>query len=99
MDEAGIAAEADQKEENVFPVDVGVLLGFFVALLFYFQYTTMVKFNVLKPNNFTSEEVTKLYFSLLSENDVLNLYKLYEYDFLMFNYTFMHGTIKFGQLN
>ena len=32
-----------------FPVDIGALLGVFVALLLYFQYTTLVKFSVLKP--------------------------------------------------
>jgi len=32
-----------------FPVDVGLLLGVFVGLLLYFQYTTLDKFRVLKP--------------------------------------------------
>ena len=49
MDEAGIMGEVDRDKENVFPIDVGVLLGIFVALLLYFQYTTLAKFSVLKP--------------------------------------------------
>ncbi len=49
MDEAGVVVEVDREKENGFPMDVGILFGVFVALLLYFQYTTLAKFSVLKP--------------------------------------------------
>ena len=47
-----------------------------------------MKLNVNPVDGMTSEEITQLYFSNLSENDVMNLYKVYQYDFLLFDYSF-----------
>lgn len=49
MEEVDEIAVEEQGASLRFPADVGVLLGAFVALLLYFQYTTLVKFSVLKP--------------------------------------------------
>ena len=46
------------------------------------------KLNVQRPDEMTSEEITNLYFTQLSMDEVLKLYNLYEWDFLLFNYTF-----------
>ena len=40
------------------------------------------------PNNLPDIELTKLYFSSLSKPQIIRLYKVYELDFLAFNYTF-----------
>ncbi len=47
MGETG--AEMERGRGVRFPLDVGILLGLFVGVLFYFQYTTLDKFRVLKP--------------------------------------------------
>lgn len=49
MDDVGAEVESTHQEARSFPVDVGVLLGVFVVVLFYFQYTTLAKFQTLKP--------------------------------------------------
>lgn len=45
----GDAHKGDGSERPSFPVGMGVLLGIFVFALFIFQYTTLQKFQVLKP--------------------------------------------------
>ena len=47
-----------------------------------------VQLNVNRFAGMSSEEITNLYFSNLSDNDIKNLYKVYKYDFLLFEYTF-----------
>ena len=49
------------------------------------------KLNVQRPDGLTSEEITKLYFTQLSKDEVLSLYNFYKLDFLLFNYTFKFG--------
>lgn len=46
------------------------------------------KLNVQRPSHLSSEDITKLYFTQLSSDDVLRLYTLYEIDFLLFDYAF-----------
>ena len=36
----------------------------------------------------TAEEIAALYFEQLDEEDARNLYRIYEYDFLLFGYSF-----------
>ena len=45
------------------------------------------KLNVQRPSHISSEDITKMYFTQLSRDDVIRLYRLYELDFLLFNYT------------
>ena len=52
-----------------------------------------VAFNVNRPTLMSSKEVTQLYFSVLSDDDIRKLYNVYEYDFLLFNYTFKFGNV------
>ena len=49
MDEGDVKGDVVDKRKIRFPVDVGVLLGVFVGLLVFFQYTTLDRFRVLKP--------------------------------------------------
>ena len=51
------------------------------------------KLNVNKPNDISGNEITLLYFSILSEKQIKELYKVYELDFLLFDYTFNIGDI------
>jgi hypothetical protein len=43
------------------------------------------------------DKLVKLYFSQLSDEDVVALYKVYETDFRMFNYTFEYKNFKFPE--
>ena len=52
-----------------------------------------IALNVNRPTGMSSKEVTQLYFSVLSDDDIRKLYKVYEYDFLLFNYTFKFGNL------
>ena len=45
------------------------------------------KLNVQRPSHISSEDIAKMYFTQLSRDDVIRLYRLYELDFLLFNYT------------
>ena len=58
-----------------------------------------IQLNVNRFAGISSEEITHLYFSNLSDNDIKNLYKVYEYDFLLFHYTFKirNITLPFSQ--
>ncbi len=40
------------------------------------------------PNGTGSNEVTKTYFKMLTDSDIMMLYKIYEFDFKMFGYQF-----------
>jgi len=51
------------------------------------------RLNVNRIRDMSSEEITQLYFSVLTEDDILKLYKVYEYDFILFNYTFNIGNL------
>ena len=46
-----------------------------------------------RPQGISSHEITKLYFSVLSDSDIEGLYKLYKPDFLLFNYHFLRGDL------
>jgi len=54
-----------------------------------------MKMNANRPSNINSTELTNLYFSTLTVNDVENLYNIYEYDFILFNYTFLFNNHHF----
>ena len=54
---------------------------------------TMFKFNSNHPGDIPSEQLTQIYFSVLSHKQILKLYKVYESDFLLFNYTFKIGDL------
>ena len=44
----------------------------------------------------SKEEVLEAYFSLLTEEEILKLYKIYEGDFVNFGYKFTYRTLKLG---
>ena len=50
--------------------------------------------NVNRPDNWSRQELTQLYFSVLSKEQIVDLYKVYELDFLLFNYTFEFGNLR-----
>ena len=45
-------------------------------------------------NFICSSEVTSKYFEMLSEEDINKLYHVYENDFKLFNYTYIHANFK-----
>ena len=47
----------------------------------------VVKLNVNHPEDMPGDEITHLYFSVLSKKQITSLYEIYELDFLLFNYT------------
>ena len=51
------------------------------------------KLNVNKFGNLSSEEVTQLYFLMLSQEDIIKLFRVYKNDFLLFQYTFSIGNL------
>ena len=53
------------------------------------------KLNVNKPVAISGHELTLLYFSALSEQQIKQLYKVYELDFLLFDYHFDIGDLHF----
>ena len=53
------------------------------------------KLNVNKPDAISGHELTLLYFSSLSEQQIKQLYKVYELDFLLFDYKFDIGDLHF----
>ena len=42
------------------------------------------------PTGMKNDELTKLYFSQLSDSDINYIYKVYEFDLKMFGYTFTY---------
>lgn len=48
----------------------------------------------VNPTGLKKEDLTQLYFSTLSESDVMALYKIYENDFKMFGYEFQFRALK-----
>ena len=46
------------------------------------------KLNANHPDDLPAEKLTQLYFSMLSKEQIINLYHVYELDFSLFNYTF-----------
>ncbi len=54
---------------------------------------TRSKLNVNNPDNWSRKELTRIYFSTLSQEQIFGLYKVYELDFLLFNYTFAIGDL------
>ena len=53
------------------------------------------KLNVNHPKDIQGTQLTQLYFSLLSERQIQDLYKFYELDFLLFGYTFTINDLHF----
>ena len=51
------------------------------------------RLNVNRFGNMSSEEVTQLYFSVLSQEDIMKLFRVYKNDFLLFQYTFSIGNL------
>ena len=51
------------------------------------------KLNVNQPDDISGKELALLYFSELSEKQIRALYRVYELDFLLFDYTFTIGNI------
>ena len=51
------------------------------------------KLNVNNYSDMSSAEITQLYFSILSKDEIRKLYSVYEYDFLLFDYTFKIGDL------
>jgi hypothetical protein len=47
------------------------------------------------PNELSDMELTKVYFSCLSKDQIISLYKVYELDFVAFNYTFEMNDLRF----
>ena len=47
-----------------------------------------------RPEGISSSEITQLYFSTLSNADINGLYKLYQPDFMLFDYNFKYGNIE-----
>ena len=43
--------------------------------------------NVHLETDYSRQEILRNYFSILTQEEILSLYKIYEQDFLMFNYT------------
>ena len=54
------------------------------------------KLNVQRPEQFSSEYITRLYFTQLSRDDVLRLYRLYNMDFLLFDYKLKFNNSSFS---
>ncbi len=48
-----------------------------------------------QPDQLTGDQLTKLYFSQLREEDVRGLFEIYREDFEMFGYTFTFGDLTF----
>ena len=51
------------------------------------------KERVNRPDDLTSHEITTKYMSVLSNEDIIALYKAYEMDFKLFDYTFTIGNL------
>ena len=49
--------------------------------------------NPNSPKGMESHEVTKTYFAMLTDSDIVALYKIYEFDFKMFGYQFRFRNI------
>ena len=47
-----------------------------------------------RPEGISSSAITKLYFSTLSNADINGLYKLFQPDFMLFDYNFKYGNIE-----
>ena len=57
--------------------------------------TQKIKLNINHPMDIKGDQLTKLYFSLLSKKQIQDLYKFYELDFLLFEYTFTINDLHF----
>ena len=51
------------------------------------------KVNANTYSGMSGAEITKLYFSTFSESEIMEVYKHYEYDFILFDYNFQIGDI------
>ena len=54
----------------------------------------ILKLNINRPDTISDDQLTKLYFSSLSQDQIIGLYKVYELDFLLFDYTFQFNDLK-----
>ena len=52
-----------------------------------------LQLNVNRSPEMSSQEITQLYFSVLSEDEIFKLYNVYKYDFILFDYKFDIGSI------
>ena len=48
-------------------------------------------------DSMSAEDLTALYFQQLDEKDVMDLFRVYKYDFLLFGYSFTYGGKRFPQ--
>ena len=53
----------------------------------------ILKLNINRPDTISDDQLTKLYFSSLSQDQIIGLYKVYELDFLLFDYTFQFNDL------
>ena len=83
----------DYKEENLEFLQQADLLKYFPNKNILTQ-----KVNENRPGKLTSLEITKLYFDVLSNEDVEKLYKIYESDFKLFGYTFQFRNLTFPRI-
>ena len=51
------------------------------------------KINVNDHNGLSGKDITQIYFSILSKKQILSLYGVYEFDFHLFEYSFILGDI------
>ena len=52
--------------------------------------------NENRPYGISSSDITNHYFSVLSDADIKELYKLYQPDFMLFDYNFHRGNLEFS---
>ena len=52
-----------------------------------------IRLNENRVGKLSSADITRLYFSILSKDDILMLYEIYKHDFILFEYTFKIGQI------
>ena len=57
------------------------------------------KLNQNRPHKISGNDLTHLYFSILSNQQIFKLYQFYERDFILFNYTFTINNLRFPPLN
>ena len=49
--------------------------------------------NVNRPDDYTEDKLTELYFEQLSDEEIAQLYRTYEADFKLFNYQFSYRNV------
>ena len=54
------------------------------------------KVNVNRPDEMSSTDITKLYFEVLSNEDIHQLFQLYQNDFRLFNYSFTFRNVTYS---